>query len=64
MPVHTVSLDDDTAKTLRGIASDKTIHLLTLESAILEQFAMQWESATPHERQRIMDNLGLVPRGD
>jgi hypothetical protein len=62
--IHTVSLDDATAATLNAIAKDKRIDMFKLEGAILEHFAVQWESATAHERQKIMDSLRTTLGGE
>ena len=64
MPIHTISIPDHAAAVLRGISTDKAIHLLTLESAILEHFTVRWESATPHERQKMIDSLRITLGGN
>jgi hypothetical protein len=57
MTIHPINIDHDkTLPTLRA-AKPVDIDTLAFEAAILAHWAVRWESATQHERQKMIDSL-------
>ena len=57
--IHTVNLPADTLATLKD-AKPVDIDTLPFEAAILDAWAVRWESATPAERQAMIDSLRIT----
>lgn len=57
--IHFVNVSRETISTLEA-AKPNDMTLLDFERDILAHWAVRWQSATPHERQKIMDNLRLT----
>ena len=57
--IHHVNLPDDTLATLAA-AKPAGWDTLAFEAAILDHWAVRWESATQHERQKMIDSLRIT----
>jgi hypothetical protein len=54
--IHPINVDNDTLPILRA-AKPVDMDTLAFEAAILAHWAVRWESATQHERQKMIDGL-------
>lgn len=60
MAIHPVNIDHE--KTIPILRAAKPVgwNTLDFEAAIIAHWAVQWESATPHKRQKMIDNLRII----
>jgi hypothetical protein len=56
MTIHPINVHNDTLPTLRA-AKPVDIDTLAFEAAILAHWAVRWKSATPAERDTMIDGL-------
>lgn len=59
MPIHFLDIDDNTAAILAE-AKPANVNQLDFEVDILAHWAVRWESATPHKRQKYIDSLQIT----
>ena len=56
MTIHPINVDNDTLPILRA-AKPTNWDTLAFEAALITHWATRWDCATPHERQRMIDDL-------
>ena len=57
--IHTVNVSRETIAILQDAKPPGTT-MLDFEAQILDWWAVRWESATPHERQKMIDSLRIT----
>jgi len=60
MPIHFINVSKHTAPILDAAATVAGADVLVFERDILAHWAVRWESATPAERQTMIDTMRLT----
>ena len=60
MTIHPINLDNETTIPILRAAKPLEWNTLDFEAAIIAHWAVRWDSATPHERQKMMDSLRIT----